>query len=212
MFDSLEELSGKLAATGYFIDRVLAQVVFLAIRLKKPLLLEGPAGSGKFGTCCPSKDAKTNSPQPASIVSSASTSSSATLINPAFCSRNCIQRKPKPVLSCNPPARLPNNLTQHPGGYPGVSPPVAPARSLFATPSSKPSPSRESGRNGQASPTTRSHSSTFVTTGHSSHTKSKPSCIASTRSGAPALAGAVPGCRVGLGRPHRAYTALSTSN
>jgi MoxR-like ATPase len=47
MFDSLEELSGKLAATGYFIDRVMAQVVFLAIRLKKPLLLEGPAGSGK---------------------------------------------------------------------------------------------------------------------------------------------------------------------
>ena len=47
MFDSLEELSAKLAATGYFIDRVMAQVVFLAIRLKKPLLLEGPAGSGK---------------------------------------------------------------------------------------------------------------------------------------------------------------------
>ena len=61
-------------------------------------------------------------------------------------------------------------------------------------------------------PYTRSHSSTFVTTGHASHTKSKPSCIASTRSGAPALAGAVPGCRVGLGRPHRAYTALSTDN
>jgi MoxR-like ATPase len=47
MFDSLEELSAKLAATGYFIDRVMAQVVFLAIRLKKPLLVEGPAGSGK---------------------------------------------------------------------------------------------------------------------------------------------------------------------
>ena len=47
MFDSLEDLSAKLAATGYFIDRVVAKVVFLAIRLKKPLLLEGPAGSGK---------------------------------------------------------------------------------------------------------------------------------------------------------------------
>jgi MoxR-like ATPase len=47
MFDSLEELSSKLAATGYFIDPVMTQVVFLAARLKKPLLLEGPAGSGK---------------------------------------------------------------------------------------------------------------------------------------------------------------------
>ena len=47
MFDSLADLSGKLAATGYFIDPVMIQVVFLAARLKKPMLLEGPAGSGK---------------------------------------------------------------------------------------------------------------------------------------------------------------------
>lgn len=47
MFDSLEDLSAKLASTGYFIDAVMAQVVFLAARLQKPLLLEGPAGSGK---------------------------------------------------------------------------------------------------------------------------------------------------------------------
>jgi len=47
MFDSLEDLSVKLAATGYFIDSVMTQVVFLAARLQKPLLLEGPAGSGK---------------------------------------------------------------------------------------------------------------------------------------------------------------------
>ena len=47
MFDSLEELSAKLAATGFFIDPVMTQVVFLAAKLKKPLLLEGPAGSGK---------------------------------------------------------------------------------------------------------------------------------------------------------------------
>jgi MoxR-like ATPase len=47
MFDSLDELSTKLAATGYFIDPVMTQVVYLAARLKKPLLLEGPAGSGK---------------------------------------------------------------------------------------------------------------------------------------------------------------------
>ena len=30
MFDSLAGLSGKLAATGYFIDPVMTQVVFLA--------------------------------------------------------------------------------------------------------------------------------------------------------------------------------------
>lgn len=47
MFDSLADLSTKLAATGYFIDPVMVQVVFLAAKLKKPLLLEGPAGSGK---------------------------------------------------------------------------------------------------------------------------------------------------------------------
>jgi MoxR-like ATPase len=47
MFDSLDELSIKLGGTGYFIDPVMRQVVFLAAKLKKPLLLEGPAGSGK---------------------------------------------------------------------------------------------------------------------------------------------------------------------
>ncbi len=47
IFDSLADLSAKLAATGYFIDPVMTQVVFLAAKLNKPLLLEGPAGSGK---------------------------------------------------------------------------------------------------------------------------------------------------------------------
>lgn len=47
MFDSLDELSQKLGATGYFVDSVMIQVVYLAAKLKKPLLLEGPAGSGK---------------------------------------------------------------------------------------------------------------------------------------------------------------------
>jgi MoxR-like ATPase len=47
MFDSLTDLSSKLSATGYFIDPVMVQVIFLATKLKKPLLLEGPAGSGK---------------------------------------------------------------------------------------------------------------------------------------------------------------------
>jgi hypothetical protein len=47
MFDSIEDLASKLAATGYFIDPVMTLVVFLAAKLQKPLLLEGPAGSGK---------------------------------------------------------------------------------------------------------------------------------------------------------------------
>jgi MoxR-like ATPase len=47
MFDSLEELARRLAATGYFIDPVMVKVVYLAAKLQKPLLLEGPAGSGK---------------------------------------------------------------------------------------------------------------------------------------------------------------------
>jgi len=47
VFESLEELSIKLAATGYFVDPIMTQVVFLAAKLQKPLLLEGPAGSGK---------------------------------------------------------------------------------------------------------------------------------------------------------------------
>jgi hypothetical protein len=46
MFDSIRDLSDKLAATGYFVDTVMEQVVYLA-KLQKPLLLEGPAGSGK---------------------------------------------------------------------------------------------------------------------------------------------------------------------
>ena len=47
MFDSIDDLATKLAATGYFIDPVMTQVVFLAAKLQKPLLLEGPAGSGQ---------------------------------------------------------------------------------------------------------------------------------------------------------------------
>src|ERR1700721_4541826 len=47
MFDYLRDFSDKLAATGYFIDPVMTQVVFLAAKLQKPLLVEGPAGSGK---------------------------------------------------------------------------------------------------------------------------------------------------------------------
>lgn len=47
MFSSLEEVSQQLRATGYIVDSVAATTVYLAARLQKPLLLEGPAGSGK---------------------------------------------------------------------------------------------------------------------------------------------------------------------
>ena len=47
MFDSVEDLSAKLSATGYFIDPVMTLVVFLAAKLQIPLILEGPPGSGK---------------------------------------------------------------------------------------------------------------------------------------------------------------------
>ena len=43
MFESYEYLTSRLKATGYFIDPVMTKVVFLAARMQKPLLLEGPA-------------------------------------------------------------------------------------------------------------------------------------------------------------------------
>jgi MoxR-like ATPase len=47
MFASLEELEDGLRETGYIADSILHTTVYLAGKLHKPLLLEGPAGSGK---------------------------------------------------------------------------------------------------------------------------------------------------------------------
>ena len=47
MFSSLEEVSAGLRATGYIADSVASTTVYLAAKLHKPMLLEGPAGSGK---------------------------------------------------------------------------------------------------------------------------------------------------------------------
>lgn len=47
MFSSLLELGENLRATGYIADSIATTTVYLAARLRKPLLLEGPAGSGK---------------------------------------------------------------------------------------------------------------------------------------------------------------------
>ena len=46
-FSSIDELEQALLATGYLPDRGLATALFLAVRLEKPLLLEGEPGVGK---------------------------------------------------------------------------------------------------------------------------------------------------------------------
>ena len=57
MFSSLQELEGGLRASGYIADSVATTTVYLAARLQKPLLLEGPAGSGKTQLACAVADA-----------------------------------------------------------------------------------------------------------------------------------------------------------
>ncbi len=47
MFESPEQAHQALTDVGYLTDRVTATTVYLADKLHKPLLLEGPAGSGK---------------------------------------------------------------------------------------------------------------------------------------------------------------------
>lgn len=47
IFTSVDEVIERLAATGYLADKATATSVFLADRLGKPLLIEGPAGVGK---------------------------------------------------------------------------------------------------------------------------------------------------------------------
>ncbi|MHB1508722.1 MAG: AAA family ATPase [Acidimicrobiales bacterium] len=46
-FESVRELRDDLARVGYLADEGLAGVVYLADRLAKPVLVEGPAGTGK---------------------------------------------------------------------------------------------------------------------------------------------------------------------
>jgi ATPase family protein associated with various cellular activities (AAA) len=47
VFSSAQELSEKLRAARYIIDPVTLSVVYLAARMQKPLLIEGPPGCGK---------------------------------------------------------------------------------------------------------------------------------------------------------------------
>jgi len=46
-FDDVEDVRARLADAGYLADEAIATTVFLADRLGKPLLVEGPAGVGK---------------------------------------------------------------------------------------------------------------------------------------------------------------------
>jgi MoxR-like ATPase len=47
VFSTIDELGDGLRLAGYIADRVTISTIYLAARLHKPLLLEGPAGSGK---------------------------------------------------------------------------------------------------------------------------------------------------------------------
>jgi hypothetical protein len=47
VFSSASELATKLRAARYIIDPVTLEVVYLAARMRKPLLVEGPPGCGK---------------------------------------------------------------------------------------------------------------------------------------------------------------------
>ena len=47
MFSSASELAAKLRVARYIIDPVTLEVVYLAARMRKPLLVEGPPGCGK---------------------------------------------------------------------------------------------------------------------------------------------------------------------
>ncbi|WP_280400871.1 AAA family ATPase [Nocardia carnea] len=47
IFASVDDVQARLAETGYLADKATATSVFLADRLGKPLLIEGPAGVGK---------------------------------------------------------------------------------------------------------------------------------------------------------------------
>ena len=47
MFSSANELAAKLRSARYIIDPVTLEVVYLATRMRKPLLVEGPPGCGK---------------------------------------------------------------------------------------------------------------------------------------------------------------------
>jgi MoxR-like ATPase len=49
MFDSIEEVQRAMERDRYICDRGLATVLYLALKLEKPVLIEGGADVGKTG-------------------------------------------------------------------------------------------------------------------------------------------------------------------
>jgi len=47
LFSSIQDVHAGLRSAGYITDEITATIVYLAARLHKPILLEGPPGSGK---------------------------------------------------------------------------------------------------------------------------------------------------------------------
>ncbi|HEX2387418.1 MAG TPA: MoxR family ATPase, partial [Candidatus Binatia bacterium] len=47
MFKSVDEVVNRFAAERYIASRDVATVVYLAAAMRKPILVEGPAGVGK---------------------------------------------------------------------------------------------------------------------------------------------------------------------
>src|SRR5215831_3327480 len=47
MFSSPAEVAEKLLASGYIVDDTMLAVIYLAAKMCRPLLIEGPPGSGK---------------------------------------------------------------------------------------------------------------------------------------------------------------------
>jgi MoxR-like ATPase len=47
MFSSPAEVAEKLLASGYIVDETMLAVIYLAAKMHRPLLIEGPPGSGK---------------------------------------------------------------------------------------------------------------------------------------------------------------------
>src|SRR5437870_2749436 len=47
MFFSPKELADRLLASNYVIDETILPVIYLAANMRRPLLIEGPPGSGK---------------------------------------------------------------------------------------------------------------------------------------------------------------------
>ncbi|HHW06513.1 MAG TPA: MoxR family ATPase [Clostridia bacterium] len=47
MFKSIDDLISRLEQAGYYLNRDAATVIYLAWQMKRPLLVEGPAGVGK---------------------------------------------------------------------------------------------------------------------------------------------------------------------